>query len=58
MIERNEHITEPTKIGARLTCPACGNQVVVVKPSNTRFTCCDGSPMTARNSKEHDVSSR
>jgi len=34
------------KVGKKLNCAQCGNQVVVVRPSATEITCC-GEPMAA-----------
>lgn len=43
---------EPFPVGTRLTCPQCGNQVIVVKPPRGELTCCDGIPMQPAHTKE------
>lgn len=52
-------MVDSPRVGTRLSCSVCGNQVVVVKASQTQFTCCGNQPMAAPNSiGGHDVSSR
>ena len=51
-------MAETSNIGTALTCTVCGSQVIVVKPSGSRFTCCNGSPLMSAGAKERHVGTR
>ncbi|WP_152990387.1 hypothetical protein [Sphaerimonospora mesophila] len=40
-------MSDSPRIGAKLSCRSCGSEIVVVKSSQSAFTCCD-QPMVSK----------